>query len=765
MASSVQEIGYEDELFQHPVDPSLHCCICINVIKDPVMCHNEHIFCRACITRHLMYSQTCPTCMQPLTVETLRQATRGIRNMLDELKIRCKHFDRGCRKFIQLGDLERHVADCGFAPAVCSNEGCQLLVNKQDLLHHETAVCGLRRIKCHSCNDIRREIDTVKVELAAIDQNLKGVGETLRKNEKTIADKLERNETSVKAVKEHVFARVELVQQQLNKQEESNRQLEADNVEIKQSLNEIIKQLERVTPQISHGIQAEQMKKGIAEGGGSVHGLDNQDTDKRLHEVTQQMGTMRTSPENKAEENTVESVETDREPKIAIAGGESDEGVLQSVKVFTLLDGTSVIILSAGLRCCICTNVIKDPVMCPNEDIFCRACITERLMCWETCPTCMQPLAVETLRKAPEDIKDKLNELQLELPRYDKVEWFRDKDKSLHEVKKQPERMRTSPEVDTDERRRLKKQTVESAEMVRGPKIAIVGGQCNEGILNSVRMFNPLDETWVVAMQSMNECRSDVSSVLHQSSIFVMGGLTPNGATASIEKLWLDTVENNQTCSENVLATLPSQLVGHCCVVYNQRLMVVGGYNAERSEYSNSITEIPLVTPYASERVLATMKQRRCYHGVAIFGDRILIVGGRSGISSNSILRSVVMYDITKNEFQELAPLPYPVHSMATVKWRDNVIIMGGVDRNRRPLNNVFMYDINAQESRDLPNMNHKRKGCVAAIVGDAVIVMGGEDEEGNCLKSVEKFTFGNQAWAVLPEMPEERNFATAIAY
>lgn len=102
---------------------------------------------------------------------------------------------------------------------------------------------------------------------------------------------------------------------------------------------------------------------------------------------------------------------------------------------------------------------------------------------------------------------------------------------------------------------------------------------------------------------------------------------------------------------------------------------------------------------------------------------------------------------------------------MTTVKWRDNVIIMGGVDRNQQPLNKVFMYDINAQESRDLQNMNPRRKGCVAAIVGDAVIVMGGEDEEGNYLKSVEKFIFGNQAWAVLPEMPEERNFTTAIVY
>ena len=262
---SVYETGYEDERFEHVFSQTLHCIICTNVIKDPVMCQrNEHLFCRACITRHLMNFHTCPTCMEPLTVETLRQA-RTAMNLLSELKIRCEFFDRGCGKFVQLEDLERHVADCGFAPAVCSNEGCQLEVNKQDLLHHETAVCELRRVKCHSCMDIRREMDTMKINLAAVDEKLKRVGETLGKNEKVITDKLERNEAKVNAVEKNVIAKVELVRQQLDKQEESNRRLKADNIEMKKSLNEIMRQLERMTQQTSHEVQAEKMKKGIAE--------------------------------------------------------------------------------------------------------------------------------------------------------------------------------------------------------------------------------------------------------------------------------------------------------------------------------------------------------------------------------------------------------------------------------------------------------------------------------------------------------------------
>ncbi|CAB4022470.1 RING finger 151-like, partial [Paramuricea clavata] len=270
---AVYNTGYEDERFQQIVSQSFHCIICTNVIRDPVMCRqNEHIFCRACITRHLMNFQTCPTCMEPLTVETLSQAPRGIRNLLAELKIRCEFFDRGCGKFIELGDLERHVTECGFAPAVCSNKGCQLEVNKQDLVHHETAVCELRRVECHNCNDIRQEMDTVKVNLAAmnekLDRNEKNVLEKIEKNFERVEENLKRNEENVKVDVKNVIAKVELVQEQLNKQEESNRQLKADNAEMKKSLNEITKQLERMTQQTLHNVQAKPVKpgkKGIAE--------------------------------------------------------------------------------------------------------------------------------------------------------------------------------------------------------------------------------------------------------------------------------------------------------------------------------------------------------------------------------------------------------------------------------------------------------------------------------------------------------------------
>ena len=173
------DLGYDDERFESVVSKNYHCVICFNVFKDPVMCrNNEHLFCRACITKHLVNSKTCPSCMEKLTVQTLREAPRFVTRCLAELKIGCEYFDRGCG-FVELEKLEEHVKECGFAPVVCSNEGCELEVNKRDLIHHETTVCEQRRVKCHDCGEMRQELNKVNDRLGKMEANYVQLKETL----------------------------------------------------------------------------------------------------------------------------------------------------------------------------------------------------------------------------------------------------------------------------------------------------------------------------------------------------------------------------------------------------------------------------------------------------------------------------------------------------------------------------------------------------------------------------------------------------------
>ena len=139
--------GYEDTRFElrDPISASFHCPICMNVLNKPVMCRkNQHYFCRACITKHLKNTHNCPTCQDELTEDTLVEASRIVLEYLSELKIRCDFFNRGCREVMKLSDLESHVSMCGFAAVKCSNEDCEVVINRQDKLHHEAEVCEFR---------------------------------------------------------------------------------------------------------------------------------------------------------------------------------------------------------------------------------------------------------------------------------------------------------------------------------------------------------------------------------------------------------------------------------------------------------------------------------------------------------------------------------------------------------------------------------------------------------------------------------------------
>ena len=165
----IQE-GYDVTRFVGEVKEDILCLICKDVPKDPRLCRNKDLFfCLAHISQHLQQnSQTCPYCRDPLTLETLRRPAGFLKNYLDDLKIKCDHHDRGCPDVVRLENLPRHVDQCGFAPVMCGNEGCEMVVNKNEKENHEKNICKFRIAMCHDCSEIKASQDEVKASQAKI---------------------------------------------------------------------------------------------------------------------------------------------------------------------------------------------------------------------------------------------------------------------------------------------------------------------------------------------------------------------------------------------------------------------------------------------------------------------------------------------------------------------------------------------------------------------------------------------------------------------
>ena len=279
--------------------------------------------------------------------------------------------------------------------------------------------------------------------------------------------------------------------------------------------------------------------------------------------------------------------------------------------------------------------------------------------------------------------------------------------------------------------------------------ILIAGGW---GDSSSTEIFSWEKNGWF-EVSAMNEDHVRASSFIYKDQLFITGGIfSKTMETLDLSVLPLKWRE------------FPGRLLYECgndhTVIYQERVIHIGGFNYDENEESNMISELQLTSPYTVKE-LCQMPEPRENHGAEIFEDKVLILGGQKVLARED-LDSVLEFDVKTNQCKEMPPLPRPLTSMATVQWRDQVVVLGGYDKDNKVLNDVFMYNIKTGKITVLPSMLEKRSGCCAVITGDTIVVMGGTNEKRVDLNSVECFTIGNSTWEYLPAMNKEKSRAVA---
>ena len=584
-SSNEEKYGYDDCRFEKDVDEHFHCSICYNVLKDARMCrNNEHVFCLACISEHLKAnSQTCPECYEHLSVDTLRRP-RVLNNYLSKLKINCNYASRGCPEYSCVEELEAHVANCGFAPVLCSNKNCGMKINRQEREHHETAVCEFRKVKCDDC---------------------------------------ERTQ--------------EVVEKMAGKVEATNKEMKDYHVDMKN----IVRKLERKVEAMNKEMQDNQadMKKIVGKMEGSLVGI-NKKINEKVEGIT-----------NKQNVTTQEQEEVKKEVG----------------KVETEIKG------------------VKENLSKVNKD-------------------------VDEVKVMMRQMLEKFYQLEL-----------------MNKMPSPTERMLSTPKEDI---------------LIAGGSVSWIKN------LKSCEIFSWEKNNWF-EVSPMNNEHSGASSFSFNDQIFVVGGRK----SKTIETLDLNVLPLKW---KKIRGELPNACDGHNTVVCQQRVFHIGGYIYDTEQYSGMISELQF-TSHCTMKKLCQMPGPRQSHGAEIFEDKILILGEHLGANYLDVLE----FDPQKNECKEMPPLPHPLTRMATVRWRDQIVILGGLDEDFEVLNDVFMYDCNTGKTTALPAMIERRHGCRAVITGNTVVVMGGWSNNKR-LNSVECFTMGGYTWEYLPAMNEARHNSVA---
>lgn len=173
-------MGYDVERFVSPVNDGLLCCICRDVLEDPLQASCEHAYCRSCIEGWLVQETTCPEDRKPLSLDQLRPLFRYMRKDLDKLQVRCQNRVLGCT---HIGDLEfivAHESECVYGTTECKNVGCDIVTTRQELDDH-LSVCKFRDKVCergcgvvvapkgtdeHSCfSELRTAVELLRSEM------------------------------------------------------------------------------------------------------------------------------------------------------------------------------------------------------------------------------------------------------------------------------------------------------------------------------------------------------------------------------------------------------------------------------------------------------------------------------------------------------------------------------------------------------------------------------------------------------------------------
>jgi hypothetical protein len=57
----------------------------------------------------------------------------------------------------------------------CSNEECEMVVNKREIIHHESTVCEYRKVKCHNCVKIEQDVEEMNEKMEGMKKQMQGL--------------------------------------------------------------------------------------------------------------------------------------------------------------------------------------------------------------------------------------------------------------------------------------------------------------------------------------------------------------------------------------------------------------------------------------------------------------------------------------------------------------------------------------------------------------------------------------------------------------
>ncbi len=612
------ELGYEENRFEIVVSQRFHCPICLLVLKDPVMCKNEHYYCSFCIKKHLENSSFCPTCLEHLTVATLRPAPRIVKDYISELNIHCDFNSRGCPEMVEVGNLKRHVASCGFSPVQCSNDGCNVLLNASDKLHHETEVCDFRKVQSHDCGQLMNEVKEMKNEMLKgqdrINNQMKGMKEEVKGEIKNEMSKIARE------MKEEVKNEMKNKLRDMKDEIKNEMKLMIDQVLVRQhqTQSKIVKEMkEEVTNDMKNEVREMKVEiknemKGMIEN--EMKGVKNEMKEIVTNAVRDAIAGIKSLEDErkKLKQCSEATRSSDARENIFLVGGEHQPGrrvvKSKSTECFNWVDQTWTLLDSAVFegRTYSCSFLYQGQMVVAGgfDDGGNR---TSTLKCLNVA----DPAAT-------------WKDFAVNLP-----------------VKCEGHKV-----VNHNKRLFMSGGFVQATDR---------GWPTNSDVVYEVKLVLPYSSKMLTKLP---QPRSYHSMEMFDQKLFILGGYDDKKITASVVQY--DLINNE--CKE--MPPLPYAVKDMATVFWLNNVLVIGGIDGDRARL-NKVVMYDVTT--GRSQMLPCMKQKRCGCTAVLTGNVVVVMGGRN--EKDEHLKSVECFDLERQVWRDLPDMLEPrFNATAVVK-------------------------------------------------------------------------------------------------
>ncbi|BGO91972.1 hypothetical protein NBRC10512v2_004234 [Rhodotorula toruloides] len=156
--------------YTQTVPHALECPICRSPLADPVQTPTcQHLFCRACLARSLALARSCPIDRSPLdSVDDCEPAPRAVRELLDNLTVRCLLRNGACGKEMRRDEWDRHASVCGRRDEKSEAEAATVAPTEERSSGDEAEDAGATRTeRCELC-----DVEILSSEMPLYDDHL-----------------------------------------------------------------------------------------------------------------------------------------------------------------------------------------------------------------------------------------------------------------------------------------------------------------------------------------------------------------------------------------------------------------------------------------------------------------------------------------------------------------------------------------------------------------------------------------------------------------